>query len=265
DGPAHAATALVRAAVHALEPAYPATRDAAGWSDPNAAWLERRRLLPAGWDEDRLTPEAWAELLRLLQEPYGVTPRTPSGEVDVATLVEEASVALAAGANAVRPLAIVATEPNDRIRVAFVTVIWNWTPHPRLLAYRADGWSLGEDREVGPVLDRIATCAWRPSAWMTTDADSAASYYTGASDAGLRVVGTDRDGTAQRPDRARYDVPDEERIATLRFEVPDLNGARVASLEFVGGGPGVAEVLGLLTSVRTNLGLFDVGHYLAIP
>ncbi len=259
--PARAATAIVRAATERLEPAYPATRSGAAWTDPNAAWLDRRGRLPAGWDEERLTAEAWGELLRTLQEPYGVTPRTPSGGTEIETLILEAGAALAAGADAVRPLAIVATEPNDRGSVAFVTVIWNWTPHPRLLTYRADGWSLGEDRDPAPVLDRIATCAWRPTAWMTTDANSAAAYYTGASDAGLRVVGTDADdGT-----RTRYDVPDDQRIATLRFEAAELDGARVASIEFSGGGPGVAEVLGLLTSVRTNLGLFDVGYYLSFP
>jgi hypothetical protein len=256
--PPRVASALARAAFEALEPAYPQRRGAREWSDANAAWLDRRGWLPDGWNEDELDADAWAALLAELQEPYGVDPRPVSGEADAETLLAEAEAALAAGANAVRPLALVATEDGGQSEVAFLSVLWNWTPYPRLLLFPPGDAGLDEDGSPSSVVREMGTCAWRPTAWMATSEDAAADYYFGNVNAGIRLVATDRNPL-------RRDVPSGEERTVLRYEWDAMDGSSVAAVEFTGPGPGLGQVVGLLSSVRTNLGVFDIGHYLALP
>jgi hypothetical protein len=258
SSPPRIATAVVRAAFEALEPAYPVRRGEGSWSDPNAAWLHRRGVLPGGWNEEALSPEAWAALLARLQVPYDVEPRPVSGGADRDTLVAEAAEALAAGADATRPLAMLAHAPGEPARVAFAGVTWNWTPHPRLLLHRPDGMRLEARGAPEEALARLGTCAWRPTAWVATNLDAAEDYYFGNVDAGLVVLATDEDVV-------RREVPAGEERTVLRFAWPPLDGAEVASLEFTGPGPGAGEAIGLLARMRTNLGMFDLRHYLAFP
>jgi hypothetical protein len=256
--PDRIATAVVRAAFEALEPAYPARRGEGTWSDPNAAWLHRRGVLPDGWREDRLDVDAWRALLARLQEPYGVEPREVSGRLDRATLVREATAALAAGADAVRPLAMFAYAKGDRTEVEFAGVIWNWTPHPRLLLFRPDDLRMTEEGRPGPALQELGTCAWRSTGWVAANIDAAVRYYFGNVESGLIVLATDRDVV-------RREVPRGEERTVLRFDWPPLEGAEIASLEFTGPGPGISEGISLLTQLRTNLGLFDLREYMVIP
>ena len=261
DGtPARVATAVARAAFGALEPAFPQRRSPRAWDDANATWLDRRRLLPSGWNESELDPGAWAALLAALQRPYGVEPRGTSGATDVDTLTQEAAAALQASAEAVRPLALIGTKPNDRDEVAFTAVLWNWTPFPRLLLFPPGDApaTISEDGRPSDALALLGTCAWRPRAWMIASEDAVADYYFGNVDAGIRIVATDR--SVQR-----RDVPRGDERSVLRFDWDDLGGAEVAAVEFTGPGPGVSEIVSLLTQVRTNLGLFDVQRYLAFP
>jgi len=144
--------------------------------------------------------------------------------------------------------------------VAFTAVLWNWTPFPRLLLFPPGDApaTISEDGRPSDVLTRLGTCAWRPSAWMTANEDAVADYYFGNVDAGIRIVATDR--SVQR-----RDVPRGDERTVLRFAWDELDGAEVAAVEFTGPGPGVSQVVSLLTRVRTNLGLLDVQRYLAFP
>lgn len=259
DGaPARVATALARAAFDALEPAFPQRSEPGAWDDRNAAWLDRRGWLPDGWSEEQLSPDAWSALLAGLQAPYGREPRPVSGASDTGTLTAEAEAALAAGASAVRPLALVAMEEDHQQVVAFNVVLWNWSPYPRLLLFPPGGVRIDGDGRPNGGLRALGTCAWSPDAWMTTNEDAAADYYFGNVDAGIRVVATDRDPS-------RRDVPTGQEREVLRYEWDGVRGASVAAVEFTGPGPGLGQVLGLLGSVRTNLGVFEMGHYLALP
>ena len=258
--PVRVATALVRTALAAIEPALPTDRGTSQeWADPNAAWLQRRGFLPNDWDEDaELTPDAWAGLLANLQTPYGVEPREVSGETDPDALLNDVARVLEAVASAVRPLALVATEPGNRQALVFAGVIWNWTPYPRLLVFDPAELSFGEDGSLEPLLAELGTCAWSPTAYMATNADAAAEFYLGNSEATVRILATDEGPVGEAVERdAQRDL--------LAFRHPALEGAQVASIGFEGAGPSVAQVTGLLASVRTNLGAFDIGRYLAFP
>jgi hypothetical protein len=106
----------------------------------------------------------------------------------------------------------------------------------------------------------LGTCAWTPRSWARAPADVARDFYTGNVATEVRIIA--------RPDRAiREEIAvargDEE--AAFRLEHPAVRGAPYASLGFVGPGPSVGTVLRLMVSIRTNLGLFDLGRYLSIP
>ena len=258
--PVRVATALARTALEVIEPALPASRSASReWDDPHAEFLQRRGYLPEGWDEEaELTGERWAALLARLQTPYHVEPLDLSGETDPETLAEETGRVLDEVASAVRPLALIGTAPGDRQTVVFAGVIWNWTPYPRLLIFDPADLTFGSDGEIGSVLTDLGTCAWQPRAYLATDAETAAGYYLGSTEAEMRLLATDRGHVGEM-------VPAEQERATLAYDTEPLQGARVASIGFTGPGPSVGQVAGLLASVRTNLGVFEMGHYLAFP
>lgn len=261
EGRARIATALARAAFEALEPAYPAQHGSQDWNDPNAAWLDARGLLPPGWSDDVVRPDAWRELMARLQRPYGREPVAVSGADDPATLRTDVEAALAAGVGAIRPLALIGTERTAEggRAVAFGTVIWNWTPRPRLLAFRVAGASIGEAGAEG-LLPRLGTCAWTPRSWASAPADLARDVYVGSPGAGVTILALPGDDA---PGEILVDDADAE--AVFRLEAPALEGVPYASLGFAGPGPTVSTVLRLVFSLQTNVGLFDLGTYLTIP
>lgn len=257
--PARVATALARAALTAIEPALPEDRRVSQeWDDPDAAWLQRRGFLPNGWNEEELDLALWASLLANLQVPYHVEPREVSGSADPSALFDDVARALTATAAALRPLALVATEPGDEQAVAFAGVIWNWTPYPRLLVFEPSELVFAADGSIDPVLASLGTCAWQPDAYLTTNADNAANYYLGNTEATMRLLATDQGHVGET-------IPEDQERDVLAFRHEALDGARIASVGFEGPGPSVGQVAGLISRVRTNLGVFDMGHFLAFP
>lgn len=250
------ATAVARAAYEALEPATPARRATRDLSDRNARWMDERGLLPEPWDEDRLTGDVWTSLLASLQTPYGLNARRFDAPETPEAAVRDAQTALARGAREVRPLGLIATASNDRERVSFTAVIWNWTPHPRLLIFRDTLRSLADGPEA--VAASIGTCAWSPQHYLLGDEASVRNYYLGNVDTEMIILATDRSGRVQA-------VPRAEQVNVLALTAPQTRDADVVAVGFAGPGPAVTEVVGLLTTVRTNIGLLDIPRYLAIP
>lgn len=261
EGRSAIASALLRIAFEALEPAYPVRRTGGDFDDPNATWLRARNVLPASWTEASLDPDAWRSALARLQRPYGADPLDVSGEDDPQALLADVVAALAKGASRVRPLPLVGVEADgdDVERVAFATVIWNWTPRARLLAFDLGGRSL-QDGDVTGLLPELGTCAWTPRSWVVAPAESARGFYLGNVDTGVQVLAR-ASGTLA----SAWDVPDGEEEAVFRLDHPTLAGEPYASLGFTGPGPPLGTVLRLAVSIRTNLGVFDVGRYLAFP
>ena len=51
----------------------------------------------------------------------------------------------------------------------------------------------------------------------------------------------------------------------LTFKADLLGGASVAAIGFEGSGPSVGQLTGLLFRAKTNVGMFDLLYYLALP
>lgn len=261
DAPAaRVATALVRTAVEAVEPAMPAIRGASqNWSDANAHWLDRRGYLPTNWDEDaELTAVRWAALLGRFQEPYRVSPRRLSGRTDPQSLLDETQRVLQTVVDRLRPLALLATVPGRRNELAFAGVTWNWTPKPRFLLFDPRGLAFGPDGEVEDILAALGTCAWQPRAYLSTNARSATNFYLGSESARARLLATDRTDVWEL-------VPTGQEMEFLSFRADALIGATVAAIGFEGPGPSFGQVTGLLLSSSSNIGAFDLSYYLALP
>jgi len=256
--PAGQATALVRAAFTALEPAYPSLRDPTEWDDPNAAWLDARGLLPATWNEDALDLDAWRALLATLQAPYGTETLATSGDLDAEALLTDVETVLTRAAAAVRPLALIATDDEDENRVAFAAVIWNWTPIPRLLLFPLRGESLENGRATQELLARIGTCAWTASDWMAAREGQVAEYYLSGAGAGVELL-------ARGEETVREAIAEDAVLGTFRLATPTLTGVDVASIRFIGPGPSFRQVIGLLFSLRSNVTVLDLPYYLTIP
>jgi hypothetical protein len=261
SGRARIATALARAAYEALEPAFPVRRGDGGFDDPNAAWLHARGVLPSEWDEAELDPASWRRVLARFQAPYGLEPAAVGGDDDPATLRADVEAALAAGAAAVRPLALVGVERDGSggDTVAFATVIWNWTPVPRLLTFDLSGAALPED-DLATLLEAIGSCAWTPRAYARAPAGVAREFYLGNVETGVQVLARANDPLP----RPLPVAPGEEESA-FRLTHPALAREPYVALGFTGPGPSVGTVLRLAISIRTNIGLFDIGRYLSIP
>lgn len=258
--PAQVATALARTALEAIEPALPVRGEASRrWQDRNAEWLDRHGFLPNDWDEEAgPSGESWAQLLTNLQTPYRVEPRLLSGRTDPATLLNETQAALQRVASTVRPLALVATVPGKEREIASASVIWNWTPWPRLLLFEPKVLAVPADGEIAEVLASLGTCAWRPRAYFKTDANTANGYYLGNERGRVRVLATNLGHSSAL-------VPDDHEEAIFGFRSELLQGASVAAVGFEGAGPSTWQVMKFLTTAQTNIGAFDLPYYLAFP
>jgi len=261
EGRARIATALARTAYEALEPAFPVRRGDGGFDDPNAAWLHARGVLPSGWDEAAVDLASWRRVVARFQQPYGLEPRPIGGDDEPETLRTDVEAALAAGAAAVRPLALVGVERDgDGVeRVAFATVIWNWTPAARLLAFDLSGRSLAED-DLVDVLPAMGSCAWTPRAYARAPAGVAREFYLGNVATGVQVL-----ARATEPLPAPLPIAQGDEESAFELTHPALAREPYAALGFTGPGPSVGTVLRLAFSIRTNIGLFDIGRYLSIP
>lgn len=262
-GRARLATALLREAYEALEPAYPPVRSVDGFRDPNAAWLRARDVIPASWTEERLDVDAWQTALARLQRPYGVEPLAITGVDSAGKIRADVEAALAAGASQLRPLALLGIEPSvdgEGEQIDFATVIWNWTPRPRLLVFDAAGEPLPDGGAVTGVLTEVGTCAWTPRYWIRAPADVARRFYFGNADTEVQIL-----ARPIGPFLGEIDVAHDDVEAAFRLDHPELTGQPYAAFGIAGPGPGFGTMLSIAASVRSNIGLFDFGRYLAFP
>lgn len=260
---------LVAAAVRLTEPAFPAMRGGNGpipQGEPGAAsasYLHRRYLLPADFDPATFDDGAWRELLDTFARAYRARPPDTIVGGGRVGMIQDVAATLANVSAAVRPLAVFATGPDDS--VTFFAVIWNWTIAPRLIILRPDeGLRLGggsnSTERAANVLAEMSTCVWRFRSFVYAHEDVALRMFVQQGQSVLRIL-------ASEPQRSGWpvEIPPDEVVAAFRFDHEALDGVDAIAVSIEGPSIGVGTAVSVLAQVRTNLGLNDLFHYLAIP
>ncbi len=261
------AIAWLAEVVQALEPALPRTRTAASLGlEPDddlteaLRYLRERRVVPPTFDLESFDADVWEELLAGLLGSYGLPgvrvgpTRTPD---DLRADLEAVLARLLA---VIRPVALLAWEPDDEGRLAFVGVVWNWSPYPRLLVWRPpDGWSLHDGaRELA---GRIEFCGRVVRDYVSAPAPVAqALFMRHAEDAAMYLVGSEPE-TREWPFR----VERGDEVSVFAFEHPEVVDVEMFSAVFAGEPVGVLELLRIVPQVRTNLAPVGLARMMQTP
>jgi hypothetical protein len=260
------AIAWLAETVRAIEPALPRTRTAAALpvdeDDPlHEPWryLRERAIVPPSFDVDAFDAAAWQALLDEWLATYGL----PGVRVGPASTPGDLRADLEAVAmrvlDVIRPVALLAWDPADDERLAFVGVVWNWSPYPRLLVWRPpEGWSMRDGaRELA---GRIDFCGRPVSAYVSASAPVARSLFLDNVDTAMYLVGSEPE-TRSWPHR----VESGEEVDVFAFEHPEVAHLDAFSAVFVGAPPGVLQLMRLLPQVRTNLSPMGLARVLQTP
>lgn len=267
-------SSLVRVAVRALaatvqelEPALPRTRTEAalpqraddGLTDA-FRYLRERGLLPSTFDLDTFDAVAWQEGLDTFLASYGLPgvqvgpARTPDDlRVDLERVVERVLAV-------VRPVALLAWEPHDDARLAFVGVVWNWSPYPRLLVLRVpEDWSMHDGARR--LANRIVFCGRPVTDWVSASAPVArALFLAHADDAAMYLVGSEPETRAWP-----YRVERGDEVAVFAFEHPEVTDVAMFSAVFAGEPIGVLAFARIVPQVRTNLSPVGLARVMQTP
>jgi hypothetical protein len=263
------AARLVERAVHLLEPALPSLARAGevplAAGDPDAdtlRFLSERRLLPPGWTDAPLTLELWREMLGRLadwyQQPHSASASDLLTRADV---LGDLSHLIERVAPTLRPVALVASDPADRNRVAFWATVRNDTVYPRMIVSRPpDAGEVTLRRGVEPILGDLSTCAMPVGKFVFAPADTALQLFLAHSEARMAVV------QADGPDFVGvYYVPQGEERDHFAFLAPALEGVERYAVVFVGPSVGVTTVLRIIPQLRTNMGPREIIEFVTAP
>lgn len=249
-----AALALKRA-VDLVEPALPRLRT--GGSVPLAEdhpaypavkFLQDRRLLAPNWTPDALDEQTWRAMLSAFLAWYKLDGPLPDAPGSAADVVNDVALVLGEVSSAIRPAALLASDPDNGDRLSFWAIIWNWTVYPRLLVVRPlDGVELGRDPRA--VLPNLSNCAVKVDRYISAPQERAKSLFLTHNDSRMYVVASEPQAGGAWP----LEVEPGAELQAFDFTLPELDGVRVYAAVFDGPEIGIGRILGLMTSVRTNL------------
>lgn len=260
------AAELLAAAVRLVEPALPPLRLTAevpvqpgGPGYDAVRYLAERDLLPPAWEPDLLTPLAWQEMLSGFLRWYGLPGRVIEAEPTADTLVADLAAVLTEVSTAVRPLALIASAQEDRSRIAFLGVVWNWSIYPRLIVRRPSAeQSLAEGLE--PLLDDLGNCAVSLEHYVYAPEDTARDLFLSNGDARMYVIGSE-------PELQAWPllVPDGQEDAFFSFSAPAVRDLAAYAAAFDGNQLGVRSLMAMLPRLRTNLPPTRIPGLLSTP
>ena len=262
------AAALLHEAHRLVEPAFPARRSLGPARLPlepgapgfeSVLYLAERRMLPEGWERDDLAPATWQMMIDDFTDGYGLE-RVAVGEpVGLDSMVDDAVRALTAVSEAVRPAALIATDQRDGETLIFVAVLWNWTPHPRLVVLNPVGRTLAHGIEH--LLAEIGTCALRFEDYILAREETAARLFLGNNNDDVFVVGSDPDRRRRWP----LTIAPGDEVVTLSFATADIADLSSISVEFGGPSLGFFDAVGLILQVQTNMSPARLFYHLDFP
>jgi hypothetical protein len=268
DGPvARVALSALAETVRRLEPAFPrtviASRLPVADDDPlsdDLRYLRERNLTPRDLSLDAFDRATWQDLMDSLTGWYGLPPR-PVGPTDsAASVLQDLEQAVARIVASVRPVALLAWDPEDEHRLAFVGVIWNWSPYPRLIVSRPpDGWAM--DVGARALAQRIHVCGTPVTDYIAASAPVARELFLTNNTTTMYLVGSEPDSSGAWP----YEVPQGDEVDVFAFAHPEVRDLEAFSAVFVGDPLAFVSLARLLPSVRTNLSPIGMVRVMQTP
>ena len=238
-----------------LEPSLPRTRRLSGAAadaddavQRDVRYLAERGLLLSSFDPSEFDEASWRVLIEALLAGYGLPQMNVGERITAEALAADLDAVVSRILAVIRPVVLFAWDPDDDARIAFVGLVLNWSPYPRLVVMRPpDGWTMRDGaRELA---GRVTLCGASVRDWISAPAPVArALFIQHADDAPMYLVGSD-------PDREGWPfrVPAGEEVAVFAFEHPEVADLERFSAVFAAEPLGMVQVLRLLPQVRTNL------------
>lgn len=259
--------AALAEAVRLLEPALPRSLIVSRLELPpehpayaDLLYLRERRVIARGAEVDPVTPEVWQAALDVVTGWYQA-PRVVGGDPgDPAVVGADLQALLARAGRAVRPLAVIAWDPDGRDRLALQGLVWNWSAYPRLVVWRvAAGESVAAN--LASMARRLDTCAFQVRHYVAASAPVARDLFLAENRARMYVVGSEPDLPGAWP----AEVPAGEEVDVFAFTHPLVASLDAFSAVFVGDPAPVLTFARLLPRVRTNLAPLSLPRVLATP
>jgi len=261
------AALVLERAVKLVEPALPALvhvssvpveQGSAHYYD--VLYLAERRLLPGSWQPGAIDAKTWKTMLDRFQSWYKVDGGDVAQPETVGDLIDEAGVALGRVSQAIRPAALLASDPNDSTKIAFWAIIWNWTVYPRLIVLRP---RQDVDLSNGPkaALDHMGDCAVNVASYVMAQAGDASQLFLATNQSRMYVV-------ASVPGRGQHwpeEVASGKELDAFAFQAPMVEDLDVYAAVFDGPEVGFTKVLGLLPKLRTNMSPIRFLNYMKTP
>ena len=264
---ARVALSALAETVRRLEPAFPrsviASRLPVDDDDPlseDLRYLRERNLTPRDLSLDAFDRATWQDVMDSLAGWYGLPPR-PVGPTDsAAAVLQDLERAVARIVASVRPVALLAWEPADENRLAFVGVIWNWSPYPRLIVSRPPaGWTM--DEGARSLARRIHVCGMPVTDYIAASAPVARELFITNNATTMYLVGSEPDSVGAWP----YQVPQGDEVDVFAFAHPEVRDLEAFSAVFVGDPLAFVSLARLLPSVRTNLSPIGMVRVMQTP
>jgi hypothetical protein len=256
------------ATVRLLEPAMPRLLITARLELPaehpdfaDLVYLRERRVIARGAAVDPMAPEVWQAALDEVAGWYGASPVRAGDPGDPAAVARDLGELVDRVGRAVRPVALIAWTPEDRQRLAFLGMVWNWSSYPRLIVFRLDPDGDRVDASLGGMARRLDTCAFPVRDYVAASAPVARDLFLAENRARMFIVGSEPDLPGAWP----VEVPRGEEVDVFAFDHPLVSALDTYAAVFVGDPAPVLTFARLLPSVRTNLSPLGLTRVLATP
>lgn len=225
-------------------------------------YLRERRVIPRGAQLEPMGKEVWQAALDHIAGWYGLRAQEAGGEdpEDAAQRGADLSALLGRVERALRPAALVAYREDDRERIDFLGLVWNWSAYPRLVV-RRPGPEPIQDGRWAEAARRLGTCAYDVSNYLAASAPVARDLFLAENRARMYLVGSEPDLPGAWP----YEVPQGAEIEVFAFTHPMVANLDAYSAVFVGDGNPVLTLARHFPSIRSNLSLLGLTRIMQTP